>query len=79
MRSRPSPAKKEKRFIQQKPKFRFLNWTKNQMADDYQDDVFFSYKRHELTADWTWQVARRLKLWISEELGGRPAIPLLPD
>jgi len=49
------------------------------MADDYQYDVFFSYKRRELTADWTRQVAQRLKLWLSEELGGRPAIHLLPD
>jgi hypothetical protein len=43
------------------------------MPDDYQHDVFFSYKRHDLTLNWTRQVSQRLQLWITEELGGTPA------
>lgn len=43
------------------------------MPDDYKYDVFFSYNRHNLTLDWTREVSQRLKLWLSEELGGRPA------
>ena len=39
---------------------------------DYAYDVFFSYKRHSLTLDWTRGVYRRLELWLSEELN-RPA------
>jgi len=35
---------------------------------DYEYDVFFSYKRHSLTLDWTRGVHRRLKLWLTEEL-----------
>jgi len=36
--------------------------------DDYAYDVFFSYKRHGLTADWTNNVQKYLKLWLSEEM-----------
>jgi len=43
------------------------------MSDDYQYEVFLSYKRHNLTLDWTRQVTQRLKLWLTEELGGREA------
>jgi hypothetical protein len=43
------------------------------MADDYAYDVFFSYKRQSLTLDWTREVSQRLKLWLTEELGGREA------
>src|SRR6478609_65977 len=43
------------------------------MPDDYEYDVFFSYKRHDLTLDWTRQVAQRLRLWLGEELGGNAA------
>ena len=39
---------------------------------DYAYDVFFSYKRHSLTLDWTRNVYRRLDFWLSEELN-RPA------
>jgi DNA-binding transcriptional regulator YbjK len=35
---------------------------------DYSFDVFFSYKRHELTAEWTRRVQEHLKLWLSEEM-----------
>jgi hypothetical protein len=30
---------------------------------DYEFDVFFSYKRHSLTLDWTRGVHRRLQFW----------------
>jgi TIR domain len=39
---------------------------------DYAHDVFFSYKRHELTLDWTRGVHQRLKLWLREELNKEP-------
>jgi hypothetical protein len=39
--------------------------------DDYQYDVFFSYKRHALTLDWTRGVHSRLKLWLQEEVPDR--------
>lgn len=35
---------------------------------DYQYDVFLSYKRHELTDQWTVEVVKRLKFWLSQEL-----------
>jgi hypothetical protein len=38
-------------------------------ATDYEYDVFFSYKRHDLTLDWTRQVHTRLRFWITQELG----------
>jgi hypothetical protein len=37
----------------------------------YAYDVFFSYKRHGLTLEWTRQVHARLKFWLGLELGGR--------
>jgi len=40
---------------------------------DYAYDVFFSYKRHDLTKEWTRQVHTRLKFWLTQELGGREA------
>src|SRR5215469_7664187 len=40
---------------------------------DYEYDVFLSYKRHNLTLDWTRGVHRRLQFWLTEELGGREA------
>ena len=40
-------------------------------ASDYAYDVFFSYKRHCLTAEWTSQVRARLRFWLTQELGGR--------
>ena len=40
---------------------------------DYKYDVFFSYKRHELTLDWTRQVRKRFEFWLSQELGTREA------
>jgi hypothetical protein len=30
---------------------------------DYQYDVFFSYKRHSLTLEWTREVHKRLQFW----------------
>lgn len=39
----------------------------------YEYDVFFSFKRQELTLDWNRQVYRRIEHWLGEELGGRPA------
>jgi len=35
---------------------------------DYKFDVFFSYKRHSLTLDWTRMVHQRLKFWLNEEM-----------
>jgi TIR domain len=35
---------------------------------DYKYDVFFSYKRHGLTLDWTKEIHKRLRFWLSEEL-----------
>jgi hypothetical protein len=35
---------------------------------DYKFDVFFSYKRHSLTLDWTRMVHQRLRFWLSEEI-----------
>jgi hypothetical protein len=40
-------------------------------ASDYVYDVFFSYRRHGLTAEWTRQVRARLMFWLTQELGGR--------
>lgn len=37
--------------------------------NDYQYDVFFSYKRHRLTLEWTREVHRRLQFWLSQEVG----------
>lgn len=39
---------------------------------DYEYDIFFSYKRHRLTLQWTRGVQDRLQYWITQELGGRP-------
>lgn len=36
---------------------------------DYKYDVFFSYKRHDLTLDWTRWVSARLRFWLTQELG----------
>ena len=38
-------------------------------ANDYEYDVFLSYKRHRLTLEWTRGVHRRLQFWLSQELG----------
>jgi hypothetical protein len=45
-----------------------------QVPVDYKYDVFFSYKRHELTLDWTRQVRQRFEFWLSQELAGRAAL-----
>jgi len=37
-------------------------------ASDYEYDVFFSYKRHDLTLEWTRWVHTRLKFWVTHEL-----------
>jgi hypothetical protein len=37
-------------------------------STDYEYDVFFSYKRHGLTAEWTRKVQEYLTLWLSEEM-----------
>jgi hypothetical protein len=39
-------------------------------AADYEYDVFFSYKRHRETAEWTRNVRKYLTLWLSEEIQG---------
>ena len=36
---------------------------------DYKYDVFFSYKRHGLTLDWTREVHKRLQFWLTQEIG----------
>jgi hypothetical protein len=36
---------------------------------DYAWDVFFSYKRHDLTLNWTRWVYTRLRFWLTQELG----------
>jgi hypothetical protein len=36
---------------------------------DYRFDVFFSYKRHNLTLEWTRGVHRRLQFWLTQEVG----------
>jgi TIR domain len=41
--------------------------------NDYKYDVFFSYKRHSLTLEWTSAVYKRLQYWLMQELGGREA------
>jgi hypothetical protein len=38
-------------------------------AQDYEYDVFFSYKRHKLTLGWTREVHRRLQFWLTQEVG----------
>ena len=40
---------------------------------DYQYDVFFSYRRHSLTLEWTREVHKRLQFWLTQEIGDRPA------
>jgi|ERR1700728_349927 len=40
---------------------------------DYVYDVFFSYKRHGLTLDWTRLVHTRLKFWLTQEIAVREA------
>jgi hypothetical protein len=35
---------------------------------DYAWDVFFSYKRHSLTLEWTRWVYTRLRFWLTQEL-----------
>jgi hypothetical protein len=36
---------------------------------DYAYDVFFSYKRHGLTIDWTRNFQKQLEFWLSQEIG----------
>ncbi len=38
---------------------------------DYEYDVFFSYRRHSQSQEWTRQVAARLRFFLSQELGGK--------
>jgi hypothetical protein len=38
-------------------------------AQDYEYDVFFSYKRHRLTIRWTREVQTRLQYFLSQEVG----------
>jgi hypothetical protein len=38
-------------------------------ARDYEYDVFFSYKRHSLTLEWTREVHKRLQFWLTQEIG----------
>jgi len=48
-------------------------------ASDYAYDVFFSYKRHSLTLDWTRGVQSRLKYWIMQASGGRDVRMFVDD
>lgn len=48
------------------------------MAGNYEYDVFFSYKRHNLTLEWTRQVHSHLQLWLSQQLN-RPARMFIDD
>lgn len=43
------------------------------MPDDYEYDVFLSYKRRQLTASWIEGFKDRLTYWLTQELGGREA------
>jgi hypothetical protein len=43
------------------------------MPDDYEYDVFLSYKRNQLTAPWIEGFKARLTYWLTQELGGREA------
>jgi hypothetical protein len=45
-----------------------------QVPEDYKYDVFFSYKRHNLTLGWTKGVHERIVLWLSEELNREATI-----
>jgi hypothetical protein len=38
---------------------------------DYEYDVFFSYKRHDMTLDWSRRVHRLLQYWLSQEIHDR--------
>ncbi len=42
-----------------------------QPQNDYAYDVFFSYKRHNITLDWTRRVHRLLQFWLSQEIHDR--------
>ncbi|MBZ5622506.1 MAG: toll/interleukin-1 receptor domain-containing protein [Acidobacteriia bacterium] len=46
---------------------------------DYAYDVFFSYKRHDLTLDWTRGVHSRLKYWMMQAVGGREVETFIDD
>jgi hypothetical protein len=39
------------------------------MANDYEYDVFFSYKRHTLTRNWTKKVRDLFEYWLTQQLG----------
>ncbi len=41
------------------------------MPNDYEYDVFLSYKRHERILHWITQMKEELHFWLSEELPGR--------
>jgi len=43
------------------------------LPSDYVYDVFFSYKRHGLTLDWTRLVHTRLEFWLTQEIAVREA------
>ena len=38
------------------------------MPDNYEHDVFFSYRRNKLVIDWSVEVVHRLTFWLSQEL-----------
>jgi hypothetical protein len=38
-------------------------------TNEYRYDVFFSYKRHDETLEWTRNLQKSLRLWLSEEIG----------
>ena len=40
--------------------------------EDYEFDVFLSYKRHERVMHWVEEVYGHIDFWLEQELGGRP-------
>ena len=49
------------------------------MCTDYEWDVFFSYKRDPLTAQWNREVVNHVRFWLTQELGGAPARIFVDD
>ena len=43
-------------------------------ATDYKYDVFFSYKRHDLTQHWTREVYKRIEHFLDMELARKPVM-----
>jgi|ERR1039458_5314020 hypothetical protein len=48
------------------------------MPENYEYDVFFSYKRHPLTRNWTKKVRDLFEYWLTQELG-KPDVRMFFD